>query len=521
MYKNLKSLGTIFIAVSLVFGLLIRVFVVLYFTNFSGDQINDAYRVMGTWEGSPPTLGPGPAAWSGLSGEIYLPPLYYYLVFPFTVFTHDLSSQAIPNAFFTFLSIPLLSIVVYKLIENINSQKRYIIAALAGIWYSFLFRNIVFSTGDSLAGNPVSIPFFMLCFILLYTYQLEGKLSPRVEILSWIAYGICLAILVSLHFSALFVMPVIFICTLVFYICRNPKRIKRWFLSGVAIVSALLVLTPYWIGEVGRSWINTRTIISLVIDASSKKGHAVTFLQRLYQASRGYLDLGKDVYFISYSSLTIAISIAFLLIVLVLGLIKFQGNKTILGLFIGTWIVFLYAYSSTNLDITYNPVFYKVLIYLAPIVLTSCSLAYLNFSKKLDKVFIGLILLGIALSILINIKYHYNYVSARSGMPRLANTSDIAHMLNQVPEKSIICDPIARYRNIKVYEYTDRYITKKQFKFVPECKPGSYLFYKKYESLGNFTKRSTKSFSEAFKEFDKKYSLFKDTPFYYIYRLDD
>jgi hypothetical protein len=81
MYMNLKKLGTILIFSSLIFGFLIRLFVILHFTEFTGDQINDAYRVMGIWEGSPPTLGPGPAAWSGLSGEIYLtPPLLLFSV---------------------------------------------------------------------------------------------------------------------------------------------------------------------------------------------------------------------------------------------------------------------------------------------------------------------------------------------------------------------------------------------------------------------------------------------------------
>jgi hypothetical protein len=520
MYNHLKRTGTFLLLVSLIFGLLVRVLVILHFTNFSGDQINDAYRVMGIWEGSPPTLGPGPAAWSEVSGEIYLPPLYYYLVFPFTALTPDLSSQGISNAVFTFLSIPLLSFTVYKLLENLDSRKRYFLAALAGFWYAFLFRNIVMSTGDSLAGNPVSIPFFLLGFILLYTYQLEEKLSPKAEILSWVAYGLSVAILVSLHFSTLFVMPVIFIISIVAYIAKNPKKIKRWLLPGLAIVSAVLALTPYWIGEIGRNWINTKNIVSLVVDASSKEGYSVTFFQRLSAIARSYIDLGQEVYFVGFSWKSAAISIAFLLIVLVIGLVTFKGNKIMFGLLLGTWAVFLYAYSSTNMEGTYNPVFYKLLIYLAPIFLAICSLGYLDISKKLDKLFIGFILFSITISILINLKYHSNYFSSRYGMPRIANTSDLAQVLNQIPEKSTICHPAGRYRNIRSPEYTDRYITQRGLQFVPECQSGHYFLYVKYESLGNFTRGQTEPFAEAFDEFDKEYTLFKELPLYYIYRLD-
>ena len=519
MYKNLKIAGIIFILFSLIFGLLIRVFVVFYFTNFTGDQINDAYRTMGIWEGSFPTLGPGPAAWSGVSGKIYLPPLYYYLVFPGTALTPDLSSQAISNAFFTFLSIPLLIFTVYRLLENIDNRKRFFLASLAGLWYSFLFRNIVMSTGDSLAGNPVSIIFFLLSFILLYTYQLEAKLSSLVEILCWITYGVILAILTSLHFSTLFVMPVIFLISVVVYISRDPKKINRWLLPGIAIISAIVALIPYWIGEIARDWINTRTILSLVIDASSKEGYSVTFLQRIKAILRGYLDLGQDVYFIGHSWKSLAISLAFLFTVLVVGAVKFRGNKTIASLLLLTWIVFLYAYSSTDMERTYNPIFYKLLIYLAPLFLAICSLAYLDFSKRLEKLFITFIIFGMTISILINIKFHYNYVSGRYSMPRIPNTSDLAHVLNQIPERSTICHPAGRYRNIRIHQYTDRYVTQRKLNFVPECRSGYYFTYRKYESLGNFTMHSTKPFAEVYKQFDQDYTLFKETSLYYIYRL--
>ncbi|EAZ91073.1 hypothetical protein CY0110_27715 [Crocosphaera chwakensis CCY0110] len=519
MKKTLRNFGKLLIILSLVYGAFILSFVVLNFTNYSGDQINDAYRVMGIWENSWPTLGPGPAAWSGLVGDVYLPPLYYYLVFPGTLITPDLSAQAISNALFTFLTIPLLAFTIYRLLEGVEKDKRFFLSALSGFWYIFLFRNIVMSTGDSLGGNPVSIPFFLLCLVLLYDFQLNEKLSPKLEILCWIGYGLVIAIITNLHFSSLYVISAVSIISIIYYIFQNPKSKKQWTLPGLAIFTTLITLTPYWIGELGRNWINTQRIIQLVFDSSTEEGHSVSLTQRFQAIFSGYIDLGKDVYFISDSDKSILISIVFLLLILVVGIYKFKGNKTIFYSLLFVWGVFLLAYSSTDLEKTYNPVFYKILIYLSPIVLTMCSLAYLDFSKKLDKILISFIICCITISLVVNIKYFANYINSRGGISRVANTSDISEALETIPAQSIICHPQERYKNIRNQEYINQYINQQDLTFVGECERNFYLLYPKYGSLGDYRLKKTKSISEDFKNFDHQYELFEETPLFYIYQI--
>ena len=519
MKKNLRNIGKILIILSLVYGVFILSFVVLNFTNYSGDQINDAYRVMGIWEGSWPTLGPGPAAWSGLVGDVYLPPLYYYLVFPGTLLTPDLSAQAISNAVLTFLTIPLLSFTVYKLLENVEKDKRFFLSALSGFWYIFLFRNIVMSTGDSLGGNPVSIPFFLLCLVLLYNYQLQGKLSSKLEILSWIGYGFVIAIITNLHFSSLYVISAVSILSIIYYIFQNPKRKKQWVLPGLSILTSLITLTPYWVGELGRNWVNTQRIIQLVFDSSTEEDHSVSVLQRFQAIFSGYIDLGKDVYFIGNSDKSVLISLVFLLLILVIGIYKFRGNKTIFYSLLITWGVFLLAYSSTDLEKTYNPVFYKILIYLAPIFLTMSSLAYLDFSKKLEKILIGFIIACITISLVINLKYFGNYINSRGGMPRVQNTSDISKALEIIPPQSTVCHPQERYKNIRNQEYINQYINQQPLTFVAKCESNFYLLYPKYESLGDYRLKETKPLSKNFKNFDHPYELFDETPLFYIYQI--
>jgi hypothetical protein len=494
---------------------------VINFSDYSGDQINDAYRIMAIWDGKWPTLGSGPTAWSGLVGEFYLPPLYYYLVFPFTALTADLSAQAMPNALLTFLSIPLLILTSYKLLDNVEPNRRLFLSALAGFWYICLFENIVMSTGNSIAGNPVSITFFLLCFVLLYTYQMEGKLSPNLELLSWISYGIVLAILSNLHFSSLYVMPVVFIITVIFYISRNYQEKKRWLLSGLSALAAILVMAPYWIGEIGRNWVNTARIIAVVTSSSGNKEYANALLSRFKAIFNGYFGLGQEVYFFGESWRSLLISVIFLGLVLVLGILKFRGNRILLNVFFLVWSIFLLAYSSTDMEKTYNPTFYKLLIYLAPIIFTVCSLAYLNFPKRVNQVLSGFIIACITISIIINFSLHHNYINSRSGIPRVLNTHDIADSLRKLPEKSTLCQPNGNYRNLRNDKYIDRYVTKRGLNFVPQCQAGFYIIYAKYESLGNFKLKETKKFPPELAKYQDTSRLVAETPLYYVYLLLD
>ncbi|BAY71701.1 hypothetical protein ACN23B_03620 [Anabaena sp. FACHB-709] len=506
---------------SLIWGIYILSFVVINFSDYSGDQINDAYRIMATWDGKWPTLGSGPTAWSGLVGEFYLPPLYYYLVFPFTALTADLSAQAMPNALLTFFSIPLLILTTYKLLENVEYDKRLFLSALAGFWYICLFQNIVMSTGNSIAGNPVSITFFLLCFVLLYTYQMEGKLSPNLEVLSWIAYGFVLAIISNLHFSTLYVMPVVFIITIIFYISKNFRQKRRWMLSGVAALSAIIAMTPYWVGEIGRNWINTARIIAVATKSSGSKEYGIAILSRFKAIFNGYFGLGQEVYFAGESWKSGFISLIFLSLILGLGIMKFRGNRILLNLLFLIWLVFLAAYSSTDMENTYNPTFYKLLIYLAPIFFTICSLAYLKLSKNFNSFLSVFIIACITISITINLNLHLNYINSRSGITRILSTRDIADSLRNLPEQSTLCHPNGNYRNLRNDEYIDRYITKRSLNFIAECQAGFYIIHAKYESLGNYKLRKTENFPQELAKYQEKSQLIAETPLYYVYRLSD
>ncbi len=507
-----KLTAYMLILLALVFGFFSRVVSVFRYVTFdigpSPDQVRDAYIYMNMWQGSWPTLGP-----SASVGGYHLPPLYYYLVFPFTAFGADPVYQALPNAIFSFLSIPLLIYLVYQLLEeNIKLSKRLIVAGLAGCWYSLLFGEIFISTFH---WNPSPIPFFLICFILLYKYQLEADFNVIAQSLCWLLYGITLAILMSLHSTTLFVMPLVFMASSTFFIYRNRRTPKKWLLPGLSISSTLIALLPYWRGELSRGFLNTKQIIITVI-SSSQDTHRSTILQRLSRAVINYFELGQQAYFLGSSWVHVGISTIFLSLILFLGIGKFKGNRTIMMVLVFTWLVYLYAASN------YKGIFflhYKMLIIFAPIIFSSLSIAYLDFSQKNDRFIIIILILGISFSAWTNLTFNYKYLYSKYGRDRLVATADIIYILNQLPAKSTFCDP--HYEGARKlynqYKYIDTYITKKGLKWVKICQSGDYILQPKskmVQPINNLWPVFSISKNQVAQE---NSSLFLETPVAYVY----
>ena len=514
--------GSILLFLSLVFGLFIRIVGVVQFSILTGDQIRDAYATMEIWQGKFPTLGPH-SAWKFLWGDfVYLPPLYFYLVFPFTILSSQLSIQAFPNAFFTFLSIPLLVAVIYQLLEGIEISKRFFIASLIGFWYSVLVRNMGMNSGESLAGNPGSIPFFILLFIWLYNYQLSQPKNYVNSVLSWIGYGIVLAILVSLHFSALFVMPVVFIISCIYWFFKNNRNPKCLVLCLYAVLSSIITLLPYWIGEVQRNWINTIGIISLVRNVSSDEEYSLNLWERVITIIKSYFSLGNDIYFMADSRRLLMfsiLSVTFMSIILLVGLLKFRGNKNIYLIVLATSILFFLAYSSADQEKTYNPVFYKLLIYCLPLFLTAASIAYLNISKPLEKIILIIIVLPLCFSIFNNLRLSINYINSHIGKNQILATNTIAEVLDTLPENSTFCHPQGLSKNLRLYQYTDQYVTAKNLKFSDNCTAGDYYMSSKFGlNPSTFKVYSSKKKKKTVN--DKTMTIIKEDSTYYLYQIN-
>ncbi|WP_199306659.1 hypothetical protein [Anabaena sphaerica] len=485
----INLIGYSLIVIAILIGFITRIIAVFQYISFDigpdPDQVRDAFAVINIWKGDFPTLGPQVTT----IGRHHILPLYYYLFFPFTLLGADPVFQALPNALFSFLSIPLLTYLVFLLLEKVEAPRRIFFSGLAGFWYSVLYGEIFIS---NFQWNPSSIPFFLLAFTLLYYLQIEGKFPFVIQIILWFLYGVVLAILISLHSSTLFIMPVVFIISSSIFIYKIIKR-KLYLSISLPIISGLstvLALLPYWIGEFGRGFRNTKTIIQTLTSAnsSSENPFLINLGKRLSNVFLNYYKLFQEVYLGNSSWIYLLIAFVFISLVTYLGITKFKGNKSIWCIWCSTWGLYLYA--ASNLDPEKSFIHYKLLILFAPIVFTITSLAYVNVAgikKVIFYISIGIIIL---ISCLSNLFYDYQFMLVKYGINRVINTADITQVINQLPSGAVICDPRVRGKRIvnNQYNYIDTNITLKGIKIVNVCASGNYVIHPKRLLLidGNF-----------------------------------
>ena len=479
----LKWLGIALIGLAITIGMLTRLVAVFHYVTFDigpdPDQIRDAFVVMKMWQGVFPTLGPK-AYGAGLGGFNILP-LYYYLFFPFTLLGQSPAALAFPNALLSFLSIPLFIFLIYRLLENVRSPKRLFLSGLSGVWYSLLFGEIFISTFQ---WNPSSIPFFFMVFMLTCDIQNRYLSKRKIQIVTWIGSGILLAILMSLHASTLFVMPVVYVIASIRFVF---KAFKRWGISwqlgwpGVGLIAALVALTPYWVGEVSRSVRNTKTLLKALSAVSGEEDtfFVVRILQRLGNAGLHALTLVRQVCFWNASILYLVISVIALILVTSLAFLKFRGNPNIWLIWPSSWGLLLLAAASLNPAETVF--YYKILMLPAPIVLTAVALAYVQLSSKRAIAACLAITLFVTLSGANNLYHDAQLMAAKYGPNRLMNTQDLVQIIEQLPAGAEICDPrLARKRaKLNQYRYINTYLTQRQITTVSDCSPDSYVIHPK------------------------------------------
>jgi hypothetical protein len=481
--KTKTIIGIALIIVALLFGFFTRIISVFQYITFDigpdPDQIRDAFVVMKMWQGEFPLLGPR-AYGLGLGGHHILP-LYYYIFFPFTILGANPVFQVLPNGLFSFLSIPLLIFLVYQILDNISFSQRILLSGLAGFWDSVLFGDIFIS---NFQWNPSSIPFFFLCFVILYDFQLKNRFSFAIQSCFWAINGVILAILLSLHTSTLFVMPIVFTIGIFLYLFKTVKEKKHWkflTLPIVSFLSASLALTPYWIGEFTSRFSNTKAILKTLRAGSnsSDSSFPVYIWVKVSNLFLNYLNLVRQAYFWDSSLFYLVVSVIFLAIVTFYGISKFQGNKYIGYILISSLGVFLLAVANIEPNRCFFP--YKILILPLPIILTMLTLAYSIFSLKIKYFLCSFIAFVIALSLIGNLFYNWNFIIAKYGKYRLINTQDVTEIIKKIPAKSTICDPKIKRKRLFInqYNYINTYIVKKDIEIVDVCQKGYYVIHPK------------------------------------------
>jgi hypothetical protein len=493
----LQAIGFLLLAGALIVGLVTRVGAVFQYVTFDigpdPDQIRDAFAVIEIWQGKFPKLGP-PAYGLGLGGFSILP-LYYYLFLPFTLLGGGPAVQAFGNGFFSFLSIPLFSFLVYQILENISFSKRIFFCGLAGFWYSLLYSDFFIS---NFQWNPSSLPFFVLFFAYLYDLKLKNLKRPKVQCLAWAASGVVLAILMSLHSSALFVMPVVYVILSIAYILKvyRWRRLNPQLAAPlVGYGAAAIALLPYWVHEFQNSFSNTKGILKTITAASGGEESLplpMYVWDKISNLFLHYINLIRQVYLWDDSLLAAIIAIATMGLAIVFLGPAFKGNRNLWLVWVSIWGLLLLA--ASNIDANSSVFYYKSLMIHAPIVLTVVALAYSQLSRPKTVALWTVVFAFVLLSWGRNLYYDAQFMGAKYGSNHLMNTRELAQIMQQLPEEANICDPrIARKRKkLNQYNYISTYVLPTSPGVVSECEAGNYVIHPKriLDIQGNFLNTS-------------------------------
>lgn len=113
------------------------------------------------------------------------------------------------------------------------------------------------------------------------------------------------------------------------------------------------------------------------------------------------------------------------------------------------------------------------------------AIAYLDSSTIIGLIATRIIILGIVVSMGLNLSWDYRYLASKYSRERLIATSDIISVFQELSPASTICEP--KYQGnraqINPYNYIDLYITKKNFNFVNSCNSKNYLIKSKYRMV--------------------------------------
>lgn len=249
LWWKLKDQKPFFILLCLV--LVLAVFLRFYkldqYMTFLGDEGRDALVMKKIQSGDLPLIGPPTSV-----GNIYLGPLYYYMMFiPMSITHLNPVSAAAMNAFFGVLTVGL----IYYLSKVWFGR----VAALIASWaYAISPVTIIYSRSS---WNPNPTPFFALLGIFsLYKLNRDGNFK-------WlILTGFSFAAALQMHYLALILLPIGVVLWVHEVWYRKYKKLSRKFLfSGtlLGIISFLAVMSPLFIFDLKHNFLNYRAITTL------------------------------------------------------------------------------------------------------------------------------------------------------------------------------------------------------------------------------------------------------------------
>lgn len=216
---------------------LYRIDATMTFLEDEGRDLLIVKRMVDT--GLPVLLGPQTS-----TGNMYLGPLYYYLITPALVLAR---MNPVGPAIFIALTGTLTTYLLYYLGKKwFSSVSGYLSALMFG-----LLPMSVMVTRAS--WNPHLVPLITVLMLLVF----DKLLSPKPKWYHWLLYGVFLGTMVQLHYMAL-----IFCGALSLVIAWHYKTSLTQLLRGVVltVLGAVLILSPFILFEIRNDWVNSSAI---------------------------------------------------------------------------------------------------------------------------------------------------------------------------------------------------------------------------------------------------------------------
>jgi hypothetical protein len=443
------------------------------YNTFLGEQARDGEMMLGVWNKQYPRFGPVSSV-----GGYFIPPLYLYIGAIFAWFGNDPTLQAVSNMITSFVSIPLFGLIVFRSLTTLGDKYRILVSSVASLLWSLFAVDMFFSGFE---WNPNSVTFWLMVFVINLDNLFNYWKTPKAHIFGWIWQGIILGILVSLHSSTLFMMPIIFGIYSVYWGIKQKS-----FYCLIGWVSFVASLWIYFREEFRTGFTNTKIIISTI--TSTSNGTKRTILDKIIKMGDTVWNIPNYIYFPNNDSNLLFGSI--FILVIVFGFLVHKGNKFFVWFYI--LILGIYCLATSNYFGPYYMHYYAMIWAIGPVFLFLClgslfadymdtkSSKYLITASWITAV-LFVIIFGYFNAIGIN-----NILDNKFSSRRTPTTDDMKFILTKVPTNIVICAD----GNSNALSYFDKYEYKKTRTIVDRCEPRiQYYIVGKYGF--NFLRRNT------------------------------
>lgn len=264
LWWKLKDQKILFIILSatLFLAAFLRLYNIEGYMIFLGDQGRDALIMKKILSGDLPLIGPPTSV-----GNIYLGPLYYYMMFiPMVLTGLNPVSAAVMNALIGVATILLVYYVGKVWFGRMSGLLAALLYAISPVTINY----------SRFSWNPNPTPFFALLAIFsLYKAHTSGNYK-------WfILTGAATAAAVQMHYLALILLPILGVAWAKELLVKRGKFFWRGTFFG--ILSFLVLMSPLFIFDLRHNFLNYRAAAAFFSEGSSVSINIFSNLARLPQ----------------------------------------------------------------------------------------------------------------------------------------------------------------------------------------------------------------------------------------------